>query len=121
MKPVDYTFKALNPIKYKIDLCLYIGNRYLKLIFEKSKEALLKKNIDLKNADISNINQFEIPHRYIYAVKTSITPIMAKIEKNIKKNNIEILKWEIEKGNFKKEKNEWTINIEVKGSYMDKR
>lgn len=120
-KTLDWEFKALNAIDYKIDLSFNVENKMLWYIFQKSRTRIARtKNINI-SGDVENIQRFDIDKRYHNLLTNIISPIIKKIKKETQEDKIEVLSYYVKYGFFKKKLDIWNVYIEVQGQYVDKR
>lgn len=118
---IDWDFKALNPTDYEARIDMYSDNRFLLLIFNKSKKKLAKKNINVSE-QIDKIQKFPIDNRYLNMVKTILRPVIKNIQSSCREDKIELLSSYVDEGYFERDKKKnWKIVIIVKGQYADKR
>ena len=123
MKPkIDWDFKALNPSDFEAEITMHSDNRLLLMVFEKSKQKLQKKNINVSDKQLQAVKKFDIDSRYLNLVKTFIRPVISKMHKTIKADGLEILSHRVDNGYFiRDENNNWIIKLIVEGQYADKR
>jgi hypothetical protein len=51
----------------------------------------------------------------------TIRPLVSNIRKQINKDKIEILNWNIKKSWFERKEDKWNIVVELNGTWVDKR
>lgn len=118
--PIDYYFKAVNPTDYELTLTMLAKSSMLNLIFAKSKKQLEKKGVKF-HGDPKNIEEFDIPPEYLGLARTALRKNLRNVEKQLKKDKIEIITINGAGGKFKRVGNDWEINIMYVGQYADKR
>lgn len=119
-KTIAYEFEALNPIDYRIEIKQPIESRMLNFLFQQSRIALRKRGIIL-NKTPEDINEFDLPDKFLNLLRTLISKTLKDIERQVKRDNIELITLVITRSYFIKQNNDWLNTIVVNGTYADKR
>lgn len=127
MQEIDYHFKLLNKDcdknttyhDYGLNLFLGVSHRMFKMIFDKSIQELRKKKKNTPDEILED--KFNVPERFYKTLKTSITKQFIQIKREVAKDDIIIIDWDVKGGIFEKTGDVWIITILVKGRCRDDR
>jgi hypothetical protein len=115
-----YHFKTVNNADFKINLTYYAKSKVLKSVFNQVKKVLVRKDTKFTKLHSSNpdvIERFEIPKEFNGRVLTTIHKNVKAIIKEVNKDGIKIVRYEVEKCYFANVKEKTQIHIIVGGIY----
>lgn len=117
--PMDWEFKALSPFDYQIILGVIVKGKLMHRVFRLAK-LKLSKDYKLKG-NVNDINEFEVPKRYINIVKLQLEKYFKMVEAEVKKDNIIVISSNVKQIKYKKLKKDWQVIMVAEGKYADKR
>lgn len=119
----DWDFKATSHTRFELMIQMLAHNRLLvRLLGEAKKKLKKKKGMKVDDTGLDKINRFDIPPQYLRLVATTLSKTARKIEKEVKKDGIEVLKARPAKAWFQRVKGEhWVVTVVYEGDYVDKR
>jgi hypothetical protein len=120
---LDYEFNCINPTEYILVFKLKIGSRMMKFIFNKAKEEIIKRKIktpeELNLCKETEINNFEVPLRFLKLIKSSMGTSLKDVKKQVAEDKITICNCDIKKGIYEKIDDVWIVKIVYEGAYID--
>lgn len=120
---INWDFKAETITDYLLKLELSADNKMLHTIFNKAKHKLARKKgmQNLNTANLEVIQQFDIPQKFFNLIHTIMHKQIKKCFNLVKEDNIHVLNSKVTKAKFKRnDTNDWDIEIQVTGQYVDK-
>lgn len=121
-KNLKWRFEEVNPVDYLLTIKCDVENKLMVSLFGKAKQRLSRtKGIKL-NADPNVIQSFKVDRIYYHVLKTFLNSTIKKIRREINQDKLDFLSHNIKTADFiRKPDQNWMINIEFEGQYIDKR
>lgn len=119
----DYHFKVINLSDYELDFIFTAKSRVLKSVFNQVKKTLVRKDTKFTKlycTDSETVAKFKVPKQFNGRVHTAILRPIRQIEKEVRKDGIEILKSKVDECLFINDKEITKIHIKVGGIYVKK-
>jgi hypothetical protein len=116
----NYHFKTLNPSDFELIIIFTAKSKVLKSVFNQVKKVLVRKDTKFTKLHTSNsdvLQRFEIPEQFNGRILTAILKQVKEIEKEVKKDGIKILRYQVDKCFFENKDDTTTINIKLGGIY----
>lgn len=117
----DWDITCLNPADYELDFVFAAKNKVMAGLLEKTKREVKKrKGLDVDGC-LDNVTAFDIEPVYFNTIKVFLSKPYGITRRDIGKDGIELLNYDVVGGRFVREGDVWKIHIKVSGTYTDKR
>jgi hypothetical protein len=115
---IDYDFELETSSTFILSLEMKSPNKMFNYIFEQAKNKMFVN----KNINYNDVREFSVPVQYLKYVKTFVYKSVNNVFKDVEKDNIRCLNYEVKSALFKRFDNDyWKIIIIIGGMYKDDR
>jgi hypothetical protein len=115
---IDYDFELETSSTFILSLEMKSPNKMFNYIFEQAKNKMFVN----KNINYNDVREFSVPVQYLKYVKTFVYESVKNVFKDVEKDNIRCLNYEVKSALFKRFDNDyWKIIIIIGGMYKDDR
>lgn len=116
----EFDFKCLNPVKFELIFTFKYASKIMRMAIEKSKPKLKEKGIDANKMKYDAIQKWPVDVRFYNLIKTGIKSFVGDVAKQVKKDGIILLSYEVSKVlTFKKSHTEYVTEIYLTGDYSE--
>lgn len=119
----NYSFKAINPSDYELDIIFTAKGKMLRTVFLQVSKVLVRLDSKFARLAASNpdyIDQFDIPEEMLNRVHTAIQKNIRDIAHVIRQDGIQIIRSSVSKCTFINKDEITNIKIQVVGQYARK-
>lgn len=113
-----WDFETLDYKKFECVIKVPVWGRLMLRMFEIAKVQLKhEKKIDTQAAHQGKLDSFELPAKYLPALRVSLGKHLKSVWQSVREDGILVLDWEITKCYYVKIDDVWIIRVHVGGNY----
>lgn len=121
---IDYDFQIITVDTFEAKIPLEFKHRLLKFIFNQTRKAVMKKRGITIKETADSLNEFEALPQFKKLIKTAVKTPVNNMFKQVAADGISVIDHYVDKAIYKRDldnSKKWTVEIIIKGTYIDKR
>lgn len=109
--------------RFELTIQMLAHNRLLvRLLGEAKRKLERKEGVVVDDSSLDRVARFDLPRKYLRLVATVLSKTARKIEKEVKRDGLEVIKARPVRAWFERVQGEaWVVTVVYEGDYVDKR